>query len=255
MLHSDQITYSYTSSEKAQICQILNEFIAENESNESNQGIMLRRINSGEPYQYVINKSWFYGMELMVNENVLIPRPETEELIDYLVKRIPSTSVIDLGTGSGCIALGLKKGMPNAKVTALELSARALDVAKTNAQRIDLEIDLVQDDMLNPQQQYGQFDLIVSNPPYIDSSEPLDDNVTQFEPHLALFASDDVLKFYRAVLSFATHHLKDGGVIAVEINQKLGKETLALFSDYQAELIRDMSGNDRFILAHKKVTQ
>jgi release factor glutamine methyltransferase len=229
----------------------LNEFNVKNELDDSAKSKILHRINQGEPYQYVINQSWFYGMELSVNEHVLIPRPETEELVDYLIKHVPSNSVIDLGTGSGCIALALKKGLPQVKILGVDLSSEALDVAKKNAQKLDLDIEFKHDDMLNPTQTYSDYDLIVSNPPYIEASEQLDETVQQYEPHMALFSPDDALKFYRAVLSFASEHLRAGGTVAVEINQELGKETLALFVDYQAEMLQDMSGNDRFIIAHK----
>ena len=118
------------SSEKEHLCTILNEFNVKNELDDSAKSKILHRINQGEPYQYVINQSWFYGMELSVNEHVLIPRPETEELVDYLIKHVPSNSVIDLGTGSGCIALALKKGLPQVKILGVDLSSEALDVAK-----------------------------------------------------------------------------------------------------------------------------
>lgn len=255
MFKSDQITYKYTSSEKGQLCAILNEYAAKNELDALAKTNLLQRINHGEPYQYVIRQSWFYGMVLSVNEHVLIPRPETEELVDYLIKRVPSKSIIDLGTGSGCIALALKKKFPHAQITGVDISEEALHVAKMNAEKLDLDIEFKCDDMLSTKQTYSDYDLIVSNPPYVDTKEQLDHTVQQYEPHMALYSPGDALRFYKAVISFAKNHLRIGGAIAVEINQKLGKQTLALFADYQAELIQDMSGNDRFIIAHHRAIQ
>jgi len=252
MFSLDHINNTYTDSEKERLCTILNEEAGKLKITEA-QGIeWIKRINQGEPYQYIIGYTWFYGMKLKVDSNVLIPRPETEELVDHLVRHINYKSVLDLGTGSGCIALGLKKGNSAAEVVGVDLSKPALLRAKENAKYLDLDVQFMLDNILQLNQDYPGYDLIVSNPPYVAEDEKLDQNVTHFEPHMSLYSPGDALKFYKAIVAFAKTNLNQGGTIAVEINQELGQETLDLFNEFDAELIQDMSGNDRFIFAEKQ---
>lgn len=246
MIVHSEITYNYSINEKELLCKYLNSFLQESKEKSKNE--VLARINRGEPYQYVIGSAWFYNLEIKVNKDVLIPRPETEELVDYISKNVEVVNAIDLCTGSGCIALALKSCFPKANVQGMEISKEALEVAKLNSDQLELDIDWVKDDLLNPANSYGKYDLIVSNPPYIGAEEELSKTVVDFEPSIALISEVDVLKFYKAILNFANNHLQKGGVLALEINQKLGQETLALFSEWDPKLLKDMSGNDRFVV-------
>lgn len=246
---SSDITYSYSLDEKERLSSVLNSFLREQK--EYTKEKVLKRINQGEPYQYILNKTWFYQMDLMVNANVLIPRPETEELVDYIVKNCRFKQVLDLCTGSGCIALALKSSNPKASIKGVDVSSEALEVARINSQNLGLDINWIHDDVLEPIHSYEEYDLIVSNPPYIGVEEELSKTVKDFEPSIALISEGDALKFYKSILAFAEKHLISGGTLALEINQKYGQETLELFSDFDAKLLKDMSGNDRFILVKK----
>ena len=168
-----------------------------------------------------------------------------------LNKKPKPKTVLDIGTGSGCIAVALKKNLNKTTIIALDISLEALETAKRNALKNNVAIHFLHDDIISPKQIYGQFDLIVSNPPYIGEDEILDISVVNHEPNLALFALKDVLKYYKAIASFATGHLKPGGEILVEINQKYGNQTKAVFENngFKATLLKDMSGNDRFVKA------
>jgi release factor glutamine methyltransferase len=217
-----------------------------------------------KPIQYVLGEAWFEGMKLYVNENVLIPRPETEELVEWIIEHATQNeklkiknSIIDIGTGSGCIPVALKKRLTSAEVYAIDISGGALEVAKKNAQQQEVTVHFSQLDFLEESQweQLPLFDIIVSNPPYVKKSEEqtMEKNVLQYEPHVALFVPDeDALKFYKAIAEFAKTHLNADGKIFVEINEALGQHAIKLFelSGFKdLTLKKDMQGKDRMIKA------
>ncbi len=192
-----------------------------------------------KPVQYVLHEAWFAGLKLYVDENVLIPRPETEELVEVIATDISRSlqrdlSLIDIGTGSGCIAISLKKKLPDAQVYALEISDKALEVARRNAITNDADIQFLHTDILHwDQQNFPPFDIIVSNPPYVKETEAdeMAANVLLYEPHQALFVPDnDALVFYRRIAQFGLQNLRNGnGKIFVEINEALGQEVSTMF--------------------------
>jgi release factor glutamine methyltransferase len=210
-----------------------------------------------KPVQYVLQEAWFYEMKFYVNEHVLIPRPETEELIELIIKtNNPISNILDIGTGSGCIPITLKKKIPHTTIVTIDVSEDALVVAKKNAAELNVEIELNQLNFLDETNwnELGIFDIIVSNPPYIKQSEIINmqPNVVANEPHIALFvADDDALVFYRKIAAFGKTHLTINGKIFVEINEALGNETISLFEEfgYRAELKKDMQGKNRMIVA------
>ncbi len=213
-----------------------------------------------KPLQYVLGEAWFYEMKFYVNEHVLIPRPETEELVELVTSyKLPVASILDIGTGSGCIPITLKKKLPKTEITAIDVSADALAVAKKNALDLHADITFKQLDFLNEQSwnELVTYDVIVSNPPYIKQSESstMHTNVLSFEPYIALFVEDDdALLFYRKIADFSKTHLNTNGKIFVEINEALGAETITLFESYGYEAIlkKDMQGKDRMIIASFK---
>ena len=210
-----------------------------------------------KPVQYVLQEAWFYEMKFYVNEHVLIPRPKTEELIELIIKtNNPISNILDIGTGSGCIPITLKKKIPHTTIVTIDVSEDALVVAKKNAAELNVEIELNQLNFLDETNwnELGIFDIIVSNPPYIKQSEIINmqPNVVANEPHIALFvADDDALVFYRKIAAFGKTHLTINGKIFVEINEALGNETISLFEEfgYRAELKKDMQGKNRMIVA------
>lgn len=221
----------------------------------------LSELKTGKPYQHILGETEFYGMSFFVNEHVLIPRPETEELLELAIKKIHSAlsiekpRILDIGTGSGIIPLVLKKHFPDAEVSSIDYSEKALEVAKRNADFHQLDINFIHTDYLNFELK-KQFDVIISNPPYIgiDEQNEIEDSVKGFEPMMALFSpTSDALIFYRKIAKDAQKYLSDNGLLFLEINQKLGPETLELYkNDFtEAELIKDLSGNDRFIFGRK----
>ncbi|WP_400079438.1 peptide chain release factor N(5)-glutamine methyltransferase [Winogradskyella sp. R77965] len=222
-----------------------------------------------KPIQYILGETEFYGLPFKVNENVLIPRPETEELVDLILRSVTSRviekplRIIDIGTGSGCIAISLAKNLTNAKVYALDVSKQALEVAKENAKRNDIVIEFIEGDILNESchsalDAESSFDIIVSNPPYVRALEKLEmkPNVLDNEPHLALFVEDEnPLLFYKAITNFAVNNLKDKGELYFEINQYLGNETKQLLIEANfenVELLKDLNGNDRMLKGTKR---
>lgn len=233
----------------------------------------LQRLQTHEPIQYVLNKAWFYGMELYMDKAVLIPRPETEELVDWIVSDVKTSGadvferrpaqadvtsqlkILDIGTGSGCIALALKKAMPKAEVWGCDVSEEALNVARRNGSALDIRVDFQGINFLDETQQtfLPTVDIIVSNPPYIPVSdkETMQPNVLDFEPHTALFVpNDDALLFYKAIASFSKKRLYENGAIYLEIHEDLGAAVVALFRNegYQRiELKKDMQGKDRMV--------
>lgn len=236
------------------------------------------RLKKHEPVQYVLHRAWFYGLPLYVNPHVLIPRPETEELVDWVIKDVKASGkdvfekkpgeadetrelkILDVGTGSGCLALALKKAMPGAEVWGCDVSEAALNVARRNGSELDIRVDFQFVDFLDPIQQklLPTVDLVVSNPPYVplQDKDAMQPNVLLYEPHRALFVdNNDPLIFYRALAGFGKHRLYPGGRLYMEIHENLGREVLALFRDegYDPVALRkDMQGKDRMVMAGKQ---
>ncbi|WP_434978909.1 peptide chain release factor N(5)-glutamine methyltransferase [Daejeonia sp. YH14] len=224
---------------------------------------ILAQLKTGKPYQHILGEAEFYGRTFKVSKNVLIPRPETEELVEIAITEIKNSPlfsgrknfrVLDIGTGSGIIPVTIKCKFPEAEVSAVDISQEALDVARHNAETHQTKIRFIQSDFLE-ETTNEVWDVIISNPPYIGKEEEneISDGVKKFEPLTALFSPvDDPLIFYRKIAETATRHLSDNGMIFLEINQKFGKETLDLFRQFRfSELIRDLSGNDRFVVVKK----
>lgn len=229
-----------------------------------------------KPVQYVLNEAWFYKMKLKVNENVLIPRPETEELVQLVMddRRNEENvsvlagskqssgprhqgSMLDIGTGSGCIAIAIKKNLPTLMVHAIDVSAGALLIAKENAAIQGVDIEFLQIDFLDETLWEGLpvFDAIISNPPYIplNEKEKLDKNVTAFEPHSALFVPDNSpYLFYEKIAAFGKKHLNDQGKIYVEIHEDFAEETMNFFKQsYVVKIRKDIFGKERMVVASK----
>lgn len=219
------------------------------------------------PIQYIIGKTEFYGFPFILNEHVLIPRPETEELVTFIldkvsklesyhtIKKENTIKILDIGTGSGCIPIALKKSLPLAEISALEKSNKALRIAKKNTHLNKVDINLIQQDILKTTQLNNTYDIIVSNPPYVRESEKkeIKNNVLNNEPHMALFVEDNnPLIFFDKIAELAKNHLTKNGLLFFEINQYLGKETvdlLRLKGFNTIELKKDIFGHDRVIIA------
>jgi len=218
------------------------------------------RLLTAEPIQYVLGVAEFCGMELEVSPEVLIPRPETEELVDIIVKdnRNDVVDLLDVGTGSGCIALALKNALVRSRVTAIDISEKALALARKNASNLRLIVDFRRCDILDTESCLTvlekKFHIVVSNPPYIlqKEKEQMADNVLRYEPHLALFAKDDdPLLFYRKIMHFAEKSLIPGGKLYLEINEKYAEETASLFDEKifdTPEILTDFHGKKRFLV-------
>jgi release factor glutamine methyltransferase len=213
-----------------------------------------------KPIQYVLQEAWFAGMKFFVKEGVLIPRPETDELVEqvsnYKFQVSGSLQILDIGTGSGCIPIALKKRLPSSNILSIDISEAALAIAQKNATDLQADITLQQLDFLDETNWYqlGKFDIIVSNPPYIkqSESESMSKHVTDYEPSLALFVTDNnTLIFYDKIAAFGKEHLNPNGQIFVEINEALGEETVAMFQQhgYQTLLKQDLQGKDRMLQA------
>ncbi len=248
--------YSLTKDEKSKVAAILEE------------------LKTSKPLQYVIGEVAFYGLSLKVNENVLIPRPETEELADWILEEIKNrksktkkisretavfndqqtVKILDIGTGTGCISIALAKNIINTEVHALDISSKALDVAKENAKINNVNVYFHEINILENQlEKLSNFDVIVSNPPYITFSEKelMKRNVLNYEPHLALFV-EEALVFYKRIAELAQKKLKAGGMLFFEINQYYGDEIKSLLKKLgynSIELKKDLFGNDRMICA------
>ena len=209
------------------------------------------------PIQYIYQKASFFGLDLYVDERVLIPRQETEELVDWILTtyaRQENLRILDIGTGSGAIAIALKKHLPRAKVTAMDISGEALQVARTNAKRNKAVIELIQQDILQVGDLAAYFDIIVSNPPYVREQEKqeIHPNVLEHEPALALFVPDDnPLLFYDKIATIATHNLAPQGRLFFEINQYLGDLMCQMLQQkgFYTELRKDLNGNDRMTMS------
>jgi release factor glutamine methyltransferase len=219
------------------------------------------RLKLNEPVQYILGEAWFAGLKLKVNKNVLIPRPETEELVAWVLADIPLESeefkIIDIGTGSGCIPISIKKKLPQASVHAIDVCSEAIFTATENAATQKTEIEFILFDILeeNKWNELGEYDVIVSNPPYVrlKEKESMMDRVLNHEPHLALFVPDnDALIFYHKLADFSKTHLKTGGALYAEINEGFGKDVLKLLQSKgfnKTEQRKDMQGKERMIKA------
>ena len=222
---------------------------------------IIEELKTGKPYQQILGHTEFYGKKFFVDENVLIPRPETEELVELAINKIRDSrfeirdfKILDVGTGSGIIPITLKKHFPDAEVFAIDISEKALEIAQKNSTFHKTRINFIQSDYLNTNLTEN-YDVIISNPPYIciDENTEIEDSVKGFEPNIALFSpTSDALIFYRKIAKDCENHLNENGLFFLEINQKLGKETLELFKNFsESELVKDLSGNDRFVMGRK----
>jgi release factor glutamine methyltransferase len=238
---------------------------------------ILTELQQEKPIQYITGEAWFYGLRFEVNENTLIPRPETEELVEFILKetsnfQLPASSlnILDIGTGTGCIPISLKANVPQANVSAIDVSEKALEVAKRNAVLNKVEINFIQANILEVEDlsklpssishhpssishHPSSYNIIISNPPYVRNLEKqeIKKNVLDYEPHLALFVEDtDALLFYRKIAQLALKNLTPNGLLFFEINQYLGKETVELLENLgfkNIELKKDIYGNDRMV--------
>ena len=220
-----------------------------------------QQLLAGKPIQYILGKAWFMGNELMVNEHVLIPRPETEELVEWIISYASimnkPLSIIDMGTGSGCIPIALKLALPKCTLTGLDISKDALAMAKMNAKNLNASIEWMEEDILNTAALDTSYDIIVSNPPYIPLREKKDmqEQVLNFEPSIALFVSnEDPLIYYKAIAKIGKQNLSKNGQLFFEIHYNQGKAILALLDElnYHAELRQDSFGKNRMVRASLK---
>lgn len=220
---------------------------------------ILEELKKEVPIQYLLGKTNFYGMDFEVNENVLIPRPETEELVEWIINenagidKSKRLKILDIGTGSGCIAISLAKNLPNAEVYAIDISKKALETARRNAINNNVEVTFINRNILELEMLKCNFDIIVSNPPYVRNleKEEIKKNVLDYEPHLALFVEDNnALIFYKKIAALAKKNLLENGQLFFEINQYLGKEMNSLLESMNfrnIELRKDIYDNDRMI--------
>ncbi len=225
---------------------------------------VIKRVNQHEPIQYIFGEAYFFGRKFSVNPSVLIPRPETEELVRLIISEMKNRSIhsieidskikiLDIGTGSGCIPISLALEIPDSEVFAIDISEDALRIAKQNTTQLDANVQYSRLDILNDEIPFRNLDVMVSNPPYIAQSEKKDmsNNVVDHEPHIALFVEDeDALIFYNAIASKSKKVLRSGGLLAVEINERFGKEVADLFKHnnfQEIEIIKDLSGKDRIV--------
>jgi release factor glutamine methyltransferase len=230
---------------------------------------ILEELMTGCPIQYILGETEFYGLTFKVNPSVLIPRPETEELVEWVLSSVgggqlsvgssqfAAGRILDIGTGSGCIAISLKKHLPDAKVSAIDISPEALKTAKENAELNAVDVAFIEADILNFKSdiENPKFEIIISNPPYVTLQDKIQmhHNVTGFEPHTALFVpQNDPLLFYKAIADFAANHLTDNGLLFFEINESYGQQVVELLAGKgfkNIELRKDMSERDRMIKA------
>ncbi|HEX8562599.1 MAG TPA: peptide chain release factor N(5)-glutamine methyltransferase [Flavobacterium sp.] len=221
---------------------------------------VLDQLKQEVPVQYIVGEAHFCGLRFEVNNSVLIPRPETEELVEWIVQSVKfggKEQILDIGTGSGCIAISLAHRLPDAVVSAIDVSGMALDVAVRNARKNSVHVDFLILDILRCEKLAGKYDIIVSNPPYVRNLEKaeISKNVLEYEPHLALFVEDDdALIFYLKIADLAMQSLSDDGVLFFEINQYLGAATCQMLRNKgfsNVELRKDIYGNDRMIMASR----
>lgn len=219
----------------------------------------ITELQTAKPIQYILGETEFFSNRFFVDENVLIPRPETEELVDWVLQTYPDKTyplhILDVGTGSGCIAISLAKALPEAQVTAIDVSPKAIAVAQRNAERNGIKVQFLQRDILQTKTLPEKYDIIISNPPYVRELEKneMHSNVLNYEPHLALFVPDDrPLLFYEQIATLAQQYLKPKGRLFFEINQYLAAEMQVMLAQKnftEITLRQDLSGNDRMLCA------
>ena len=271
-LFTENLSSHFTTSEGAELYSIFiekelgyNKFQQRQSENEilsekqiENFRALISELKTGKPFQQILGETEFYGLKFFVDENVLIPRPETEELLELAIEKIKARSlksevikILDIGTGSGIIPIVLKKHFPQAEISAIDFSEKALKTAKRNADFHEVEINFIHQDYLNADLT-EIYNVIISNPPYIGMEEEVEiaDSVKEFEPKMALFSpTSNALIFYEKIAKDCENHLAKDGLVFLEINQKLGNETRELFVDVlsEVELLKDISGNERFV--------
>lgn len=236
----------YTNEEVFEILKYLNETSQKIDTDE-----LISRLHNREPIQYILQEAYFYHRAFKVNQNVLIPRPETEELVDLIIKynTIRNPRILDVGTGSGCIAISLAKELTNATVWGLDISQKALEVAQENARLHRSPVTFIEGDVLDNTPFPQNLDIVVANPPYIRKGEEVGSSVHEYEPHLALYA-DDPLVFYKKIAQKAYDALISDGLFYCEINQYLSKEIVEALEQegfHSIILRKDLSGNNRMI--------
>ena len=255
---TDRAMEHLTGSQKAERMIYKNEKITADEEKQLHQYV--ERLMTNEPIQYVLNEAWFCGLKLYIDKSVLIPRPETEELVEWVIDgcRFPidKLSILDIGSGSGCIAIALKRRLGKADVWSCDVSEDALRVAQENAASLGLDVNFLKLDFLNEEQRnkLPVFDIIVSNPPYVTDADAktMRPNVLNFEPSTALFVpGDDPLVFYKAITNFGLTHLSPNGSIFMESNEAYGEQVAKLFNPkgFSTVIKQDMYGKDRMIRA------
>ena len=271
-LFTENLSSHFTTSEGAELYSIFiekelgyNKFQQRQSENEilsekqiENFRALISELKTGKPFQQILGETEFYGLKFFVDEHVLIPRPETEELLELAIEKIKARSlksevikILDIGTGSGIIPIVLKKHFPQAEISAIDFSEKALKTAKRNADFHEVEINFIHQDYLNADLT-EIYEVIISNPPYIGMEEEVEiaDSVKEFEPKMALFSpTSNALIFYEKIAKDCENHLAKNGLVFLEINQKLGNETRELFVDVlsEVELLKDISGNERFV--------
>lgn len=257
---TDWVMENITRSKKTERMLYKNEALSSTE--EAKLKEYTERLLRHEPVQYILNEAWFFGLRLYVDERVLIPRPETEELVEWIIANckfpVDELKVLDIGSGSGCIPIAIKRRIRKSQVWSCDISEEALQVARKNATALNADVNFLQLDLLDKKNwaQLPAVDLIVSNPPYIpeENREQMQPNVLKYEPFIALFVPDnDPLVFYNAIADLGKEKLNAGGAIFLEIHEDLGDATTTLFRSkgYTTELKKDMQGKDRMIKATK----
>lgn len=252
------LTYLVELTQKNRVDLYMNydEIVSEDVLREYEEG--MKRILNHEPMQHVLGYSWFYGYQFVVNPNVLIPRPETEELVSHILAHMdeyfPTGEIVsaDIGTGSGAIAISVSKEESRVKMFATDISEEAIEVAKLNANNNEAKVEFMVGDMLQPLIEKGiKLDVLISNPPYIPQQEELEDSVIEFEPHVALFGGEDGLKFYRTILENCHKVLKEKAFMAFEMGwdqkEALTKEVLKVIPHAKVEVLQDINGKDRML--------
>jgi release factor glutamine methyltransferase len=242
-------------------CSKLDVYMGKEISKPDNWLSILSRLQSGEPFQYVFGKAFFRSSIFEVTANTLIPRPETSELVDLVLDKIPTwktnPTILDVGTGTGCIPISIKMECPHTHISAWDISLDALDIAKRNAEKHNSEVKFHQKDLFKWAETTEFWDIIVSNPPYVleEEAAQMEKHVLDFEPHLALFVpNEDPLKYYKALADFAWYNLHPGGWLIVEINRAFGQETMNMFQMKEFKdltLINDFRSNPRFIVGSR----